>query len=207
MDVRLSTVPILRGLDLTLSAGEVVVVTGPNGSGKSTLLRLLATLLRPSAGRLELLGAVQEPTHPDVRRRIGYIGHEPALHQGLTVRENLHLVATLAGRDRGVADRALAAVGLAGAADRGVAACSEGMRRRAELARILLCKPQLLLLDEAHAALDVTALDLVDEVTKGVVARGGGAVLVTHDPAAVASLADRVLHLSRGRLVALEGKV
>lgn len=203
--VRLGTVPILRDLDLAVHPGEVVAVTGPNGSGKSTLLRLLATLLRPSSGRLELFGMNgRETMDPDVRRRIGHVGHEPALHPDLAVDENLHLVARLAGYQPAAVDRALSAVGLAGAAGRPVRACSSGMRRRAELARILLCRPHLLLLDEAHAALDATSRDLVDRVTMDVIERGGGAVLVTHDPDAVAPLADRLLRLSQGRLVTEE---
>lgn len=201
VDVRLSTVPILRDLDLTLRAGEVVAVTGPNGSGKSTLLRLLATLLRPSAGRLQLFGSAADATRvPSVRRRIGYVGHETSLHPDLSVGENLQLVARLAGERTATADRAMAAVGLAGATNRPVRACSEGMRRRADLARILLCRPQLVLLDEAHASLDAASRGLVDEVTSGVVGRGGAAVLVTHDPGAVAPLADRLLHLTSGHL-------
>jgi heme exporter protein A len=201
--IRLGTATVLRGLDLTLRPGEVVAVTGPNGSGKSTLLRVLATLLRPSAGRLELFGTAGDATTgPGVRRRIGYVGHDPALHPDLAVRENLQLVARLAGRDGVAADRALAAVGLTGAAERPVRACSQGMRRRAELARILLCRPRLLLLDEAHAALDAASRGLVDRVTSDVVERGGAAVLVTHDPQAVVSITDRLLRLSQGQLVA-----
>ena len=200
--VRLGSVPILRALDLTVRAGEVVAVTGPNGSGKSTLLRLLATLLRPSRGRLGLFGtAGQGSSDPSVRRRIGYVGHEPAMHPDLTVRENLDLVARLTGDGSAEVDRVLMAVGLTGAASRTARVCSEGMRRRAELARILLCRPELLLLDEPHAALDAASRQLVDHVTLDVVGRGGGAVLVTHDPKAVAQLADRVLRLAQGRLV------
>jgi heme exporter protein A len=205
VDVRLGTVPILRGLDLSLSPGEVVAVTGPNGSGKSTLLRLLATLVRPAAGRLELFGSSSEAARkPAGRRRIGYVGHEAALHADLAVRENLDLIARLAGRGGAAVEEALEVVGLAGAADRPVAACSEGMRRRAELARILVCRPELLLLDEAHAALDATSRGLVDVVTSDVVGRAGAAVLVTHDPGAVATVADRMLRLSRGNLVTEE---
>lgn len=201
--VDLGSCPILRGLDLALYPGEVVAVVGPNGSGKSTLLRLLATLVRPSAGRLEVLGSAGDTmTASAVRRRIGYVGHDPALHPDLTLGENLQLVARLVGRDRAAADTALRAVGLAGAADRRVRICSAGMRRRAELARMLLCQPELLLLDEAHAALDAASRGLVDEVATDVVARGGVAVLVTHDPGAVAPLAGRILRLSQGRLIA-----
>lgn len=205
VNVRLGAIPVLRGLDLTLHPGEVVAVTGPNGSGKSTLLRLLGTLVRPSAGRLELFGvAGNARMSPAVRRRIGHVGHESAMHPDLTVRENLELVARLAGCGGEATDRALAVVGLAGAADRLVRSCSQGMNRRAELARILVCRPELLLLDEPHAALDAASRGLVDRVTSDVVARGGAAVLVTHDPPAVAALADRIMHLSQGKLAAVE---
>lgn len=202
VEVRLGTIPILRGLDLSLGAGEVVAVTGPNGSGKSTLLRLLATLLPPSAGHFTLFGTgAAAARRPAVRRRIGYVGHDPALHPDLSLRDNLRLVARLAGRDRSSVEEALSVVGLAGAAERPVAVCSAGMRRRAELARILLCRTQLLLLDEAHAALDSASRRLVDAVTNDVVERGGAAVLVTHDPGALDGLAGRLLRLDRGRLL------
>lgn len=201
VDVVFGTVPILRGLDLTVAAGDVVAVTGPNGSGKSTLLRLLATLVRPSAGHLELLG------HPgsgrklqDTRRSISYIGHDSALHPDLTVAENLDLVGRLTGQGSDAVVAAIAEVGLAGASARPIRACSAGMRRRVELARVLLCRPRLLLLDEPHAALDASARILVDHVTSQVAGRGGASVLVTHDPEAVAAMAPRLLRMSGGRL-------
>lgn len=205
VNVGLGGIPVLRGLDLTVHPGEVVAVTGPNGSGKSTLLRLLGTLVRHSAGRLELFGVGGSArTSSAVRRRIGYIGHESAMHPDLTVRENLTLVARLASGDVDETDRVLAVVGLAGAADRLVRSCSQGMNRRAELARILLCQPELLLLDEPHAALDAASRVLVDRVTSDVAARGGAAVLVTHDSSAVVTLADRIMHLSQGQLAVIE---
>lgn len=194
--------PVLRGLELRVDAGEVVAVTGPNGSGKSTLLRLLATLIPPTAGRLELFGRSLSRTDlPTTRKAIGYLGHEPALHPELTVAENLHLVARLSGRPPDAVTAAIADVGLSAAADRRVRVCSAGMRRRAELARVLVSRPQLLLLDEPHAALDATARSLVDRVAAAVTGRGGAAVLVTHDPGGIAGIAPRVLSMSGGRLV------
>lgn len=202
LSVHIGPLPVLRDLDLRLDPGEALALTGANGSGKSTLLRVLATLLRPSSGRLEILGAV----HPTaaLRRQIALVAHEPALHPDLSLIENLRLVAALAGCGRALAEEVLAQVGLAGAADRAARACSEGMRRRAELARVLLCRPRLLLLDEAHAALDTEARRLVSYVVGEVLARGGGAVLVTHDPDALAATVDRVAVLRSGRLHAWE---
>lgn len=204
LGVRLGGTPILRGLELHLRAGEALAITGPNGSGKSTLLRVLATLLRPSTGSLEVLGHdCAGPVRPALRRDISLVGHEPALHPELTVSENLSLVAELAGVERDAVDAALLEVGLAGAADRPIRVCSEGMKRRTELARVLVCGPRLLLLDEAHAALDVQARHLVAAVTRRVTLGGGAAVLVTHDPGGLDGVATRQATLHGGRL--LEG--
>jgi heme exporter protein A len=201
--VRLSGVPVLRALDLRVRPGEAVGLTGANGSGKSTLLRVLATLLRPSSGRLEILGQDVRAA-PSVRSDVALVAHEPALHPDLTLAENLRLVAALSGRQQAQVDVVLAQVGLAAAAERPARACSEGMRRRAELARVLLCRPRLLLLDEAHAALDTEARRLIGHVVEQVRARDGAAVLVTHDPHALADVVDRVVLLRSGRLVATE---
>ncbi len=199
--VRIGATPILRGLTLTIHGGEVVGLFGGNGAGKTTLLRLLATQLRPSAGRATVLGVdIAGPQRLDVRRRIGFIGHTPALYPELTLRENLEFAAAVAGLAADEVAGALATVGLGAAADRPVAACSYGMQRRAEFARELMMRPQLLLLDEPHSALDVAASDLVAHLTDAVAARGGAAVLVSHDRERVEKLAGRNLHLAAGSL-------
>jgi heme ABC exporter ATP-binding subunit CcmA len=194
---------VLREVDLTLSAGESIAVFGANGSGKTTLLRVLATLLPPTSGEGSVLGArLGTPDVEGVRTRIGLVGHEPALAPNLTLEENLRLVATLAlgseGPDR--ADRALAAVGLQGAADRLAARSSNGMRRRAEFARLIVTRPDLLLLDEAHVGLDPAAWQLVDHLVHEVTARGGAAVVVAHEEDRVRPLVTRVAMIVDGRL-------
>jgi heme exporter protein A len=194
--------PVLRGLDLRLRAGEVLGVLGANGSGKTTLLHVLATLITPSAGTGHVLeAALDGPGCAAVRPRIGLIGHQPGLYPQLTLAENLRFVARLTGRDAGAAERALADVGLGGAAQRRADRCSQGMLRRAELARVLLTEPLLLLLDEIHAGLDPDAAGLVDEVVRRVRARGGAAVLVSHEPDRLTGLADRLVRVRGGRLV------
>jgi heme exporter protein A len=197
VDVRRT--PVLRDVALTVGRGEVVALTGPNGAGKSTLLRVLATLLPPSGGRGRVLGAdLTSRRRRDVRRRIALIGHEAGLHPALTLGENLDLVATLVGVEAGATAAVLEIVGLDAARDRRAAHCSHGMVRRAELARALLTRPELLLVDEAHAGLDPAAAELVRLVLADVRRRGGASVVVSHDLDRVASLADRVVELDGG---------
>lgn len=202
--VRLGGADVLRDLDLTVERGEALALTGANGSGKSTLLRVLATLLRPRSGEVELLGHPwpgSGPVPAAVRQRVALAAHEPALHPDLTLEENLTLVARLARVPTAGIEEALAGVGLGASRSRTARACSEGMRRRAELARVRLTRPDLLLLDEVHAALDVSARGLVEVVVGEVVARGGAAVVVTHDLDAVAPFVTRAVAVARGRLV------
>lgn len=200
VDVQQATV--LRDLDLSVRSGEIVGVLGANGSGKSTLLSVLATLVRPSAGLVELFGTtVDARTRPVLRPSIGLVGHAPALYERLSLVENLRLVARLTGHPEARVDAVLAEVGLVRAADRPVASCSQGMRRRAELARMLLTRPRLLLLDEVHAGLDRGAAPLVDDLVRSVAGRDGGAcVLVTHEPMRLTGVCDRVVRVIGGRL-------
>jgi heme exporter protein A len=172
---------LLRDVTLRIETGEVVTLLGANGSGKSTLLRVVATLLAPSGGAGTVLGATLGTEEvAAVRRFVGLVGHSTGLRRGLTLAENLELVAALGGG--GDAAAALARVGLGGAADRRVEHCSNGMLRRADLARLMLTGPRLALLDEAHVGLDPSAVSLVDDLVAGVTARGGAVITVTHDP-------------------------
>jgi heme exporter protein A len=191
--------PVLRDLDLQLHAGEVLGVLGANGSGKTTLLHVLATLVAPTAGYGEVLGAQLGARGSAAPPGIALVGHEPALYPQLSLAENLRFVARLTGRDAAAADRALDAVGLGGAARRRAESCSRGMQRRAELARVLLTAPSLLLLDEVHAGLDHDAVGIVDEVVARVRARGGACVLVSHEPDRLNGLTDRLVRIADGR--------
>ena len=199
-------VTILRDLKLQVAAGEVIGVLGGNGSGKSTLLEVLATLIRPTSGTVELFGRrLDAAGRRAVRPRIGLVGHTPALYDRLTLAENLRLVARLIGEPAERADTALAEVGLERAAHRPAVACSQGMRRRADLARVLLSRPDLMLLDEVHAGLDRDAAPLVDAAVRAVAGRDGAAcVLVSHEPDRLAGLCDRLVRVRSGRTEAEE---
>jgi heme exporter protein A len=203
VDVAVDLVPIISAISLHVDQGECVGIQGPNGAGKTTLLRVIATLLAPTGGSGTVLGIkLGSKEIPSVRPHIGLAGHVPALAGPLSLIENLRLVARLTGRTEENAAVALARVGLAGAAGRAADRCSHGMRRRTDLARLFLAPPRLLLLDEPQAGLDSTAQPLVDELIRHVVAAGGGAVMVSHDPSGFSGLADRMLTLRSG---ALEG--
>ena len=192
--------PILRDLDLVVGPGEAVGVAGPNGSGKTTLVRTAATLVSIDRGRVVVLGA--DTTRPglETRRSIGLIGHQPFLIPQLTLVENLEHIARLAGVDVARIPRALEVVGLADAAGRRAEACSFGMRRRIEIAHLLLTRPLLLLLDEAASGLDEAARTLISALVESVLERGGGCIVVSHDHAHLLELCSTVRTLSNGRL-------
>lgn len=190
---------ILTGVDLTVEAGSRVGVAGPNGSGKTTLLSVVATLIAPTTGQGSVLGSeLGSPRVVDVRPQIGLIGHEPALWDELTLVENLRHLARLTGREDVEAARVLDQVGLGAAAHLRAGICSSGMRRRADLARLLMTSPRLLLLDEAEAGLDTAAVAIVEELCARTVRDGGGVVMVSHDPGLLANRADRVVPLRDG---------
>ena len=169
------------GLDLELTEGSAVGVRGANGTGKTTLLRVAATLLQPTEGTRTVLGwddpAVPPPT---IRRHIGYTGHAPALHPDLTLLQNLRYYTRLTGSDRSPAE-VLAMVGLERLADRPARQASQGMLRRTDLARLLLTRPSLLLLDEPFSGLDSESAGIVDALIERTRSAGGAALLVSHD--------------------------
>ncbi|WP_249043279.1 ABC transporter ATP-binding protein [Prauserella muralis] len=198
--VDVERVSVLRGLDLTIAAGESIGVVGANGSGKSTLLRVLATLLPLAGGYGRVLGAELGTDECfAVRPGIALVGHAPALYPRLTLGENLRFLARLTGRRERAADEALEAVGLARAVDRRAEVCSQGMLRRAELARVLLSQPRLLLLDEAHAGLDKASISLVEAVVERVRDGAGASVVVSHDQPRLRGVADRLVEISGGQ--------
>jgi heme exporter protein A len=194
--------PVLAGLDLTVDAGELVVLLGANGAGKTTLLRVLATLLRPSGGTLRLFGEDASRRPPAARRRIGHVGHDSACYPDLTGRENLQFYAELYGvpDPEGRIVELLRWAGLEGAARRPVRVYSRGMVQRLALARVLLHGPELLLLDEPFSGLDPAATARLQTLLAELRRSGHAIVLSTHDVERVAAVATRVAILHRGRI-------
>lgn len=192
---------VLSDVDLILNAGAVLGVVGPNGSGKTTLVRTLATLVPIDAGSGSVLGSSIGDAD-SVRREIGMIGHHPSLIPELTITENLDHIARLRGIDKSRVPGALDVVGLGDAARLRVEACSFGMKRRVEIAHLLLSKPRLLLLDEAASGLDEAARELIGALIESVRGRSGATLVVSHDRSQIESLCTEVLALESGRLVA-----
>ncbi|MGE2721870.1 sulfate/molybdate ABC transporter ATP-binding protein [Mycolicibacterium celeriflavum] len=193
-----------RGLDVAfdVAAGEVLAVLGPNGAGKSTTLHVIAGLVRPDAGVVRVGDRVLTDTAAGVHvathdRRVGLLLQDPLLFPHLDVAAN---VAFPPGSTR--PDHWLAEVDAADLADRRPRQLSGGEAQRVALARALSAEPDVLLLDEPLAGLDVAAAAAMRKVLRKVLARDGrSAVMVTHDVLDVATLADRVLVLESGRIV------
>jgi heme exporter protein A len=191
----------LSGVSLSLKAGETLVVFGPNGAGKTTLLRVLATLLRPHAGRVQVLGESVPERAWAVRGRIGLLGHEPLLYRELTARENLRFHARLHGVAGERVEQVLEQVQMRERAAEPLRTLSRGMVQRVAVARAVLHDPELLLLDEPRSNLDPAAVELVDPLIGG--ASGRTRVICSHDPGGGLAEADVVLGLREGQVAML----
>jgi heme exporter protein A len=189
---------VLRDVSLRLPVGSTLAVLGRNGAGKSTLLRILATLLRPHAGEVRVLGEALPRRAFAVRGRLGLLGHEPLLYRDLSGRENLTYHARLHGVSDDRVSEVLDAVGMRERGDEPVRLLSRGMVQRLAVCRAVLHRPRLLLLDEPLANLDPAAAGLVAPL----IGRESGAtrVLTSHDPRAALAEADMVLGLEDGRV-------
>ncbi|MCS6913754.1 MAG: ABC transporter ATP-binding protein [Myxococcales bacterium] len=196
---------VVHRLSFSVGKGEVVGLLGPNGAGKSTVLQVLCGLRLPWEGRLMLDGKPFSATDPQLRRRLGVVFQDPSLDEGLTGRENLRLLAALYGLSSSTAsariDEALGLVGLAERQHDLVACYSGGMKRRLELARVLLHRPELLLMDEPSRGLDAAALRRYWTQLRAWQRQQGLSILVvTHLPDE-AEFCDRLLVLDRGQLL------
>jgi heme ABC exporter ATP-binding subunit CcmA len=187
----------LDRVSLLVEPGERVVLTGGNGAGKTTLLRMLATVLRPHEGTLEVAGCALPRQARAVRPLVGYLGHEPLVYPGLTAGENLELYAALQAVPAGAADAALELVGLERRRGDLAAELSRGMRQRLALARALLHRPSILLLDEPTTGLDE---DGRERLRRLLASHEGTAVISTHEPAWFETLGVRRVRLAEGRL-------
>ncbi|RLG82993.1 MAG: multidrug ABC transporter ATP-binding protein [Thermoprotei archaeon] len=198
----------LRGVDLEVRRGEVFGVVGPNGAGKTTLLRIIATLVKPTAGSLRVMGidAIENPA--EVRKVIGYLPEEADVYPRLTGWENLLFYARLVTGSEAEA-RKLARLGaeisgLGDALRRKAGTYSRGMRRRLLLARTLMLRPQLAILDEPTSGLDVfSAIGVRRAIARYVREEGATVILSSHNMLEVEYLCSRVALINNGVIVAL----
>src|SRR5215831_14774891 len=188
---------VLDGLDLDVRAGEAVAVLGANGAGKTTLLKVLATLARPTRGTVIVAGhdCAKDP-------ELVLVAHSSYVYEDLTAAENLAFWTTLAGLTPSAAERAsaLATVELERAAGERVRTFSAGMKRRLSLARFVLARPRVLLLDEPFTGLDQRAKKWLEEHLASFKAGGGAIVMTTHSFGRELAIADRIAILAGGAI-------
>jgi ABC-type multidrug transport system ATPase subunit len=192
--------PALRGVSATFLTGTITLIEGPNGSGKSTLLGLLSTAIRPSSGQIlwHPLGASPELARP----HIGWLGHEALVYPDLSGIENLSWSARLHGLGLDALASLTERLHLGAFARRPVRTMSRGQRQRIAIARALLPRPDLLLLDEPTTGLDREGVALLVRITREEADRGAIVAVIAHDPGLGALLDAVPLRLERGQIAA-----
>ena len=194
--------PVLWDLDLSVLWGETLVLFGANGAGKSTLLRILATHIRAEFGAVVVANLNVRTNPEEVRRRIGVIGHRSLLYDDLTCRENLTYYGRLfgiAGHKRRV-DEVLKIVKLSDRADHRVRTLSNGMQKRAAIARAILHEPDVLLLDEPEVGLDRESVSILGSLLEDWTNAGRSVVMTTHDLELGLSWGQRIGELQAGKI-------
>jgi heme exporter protein A len=193
------------GVSFALAGGECLAVFGPNGAGKTTLLRMLAGLLKPSAGSARIAG-VDLPGGPDVRSVVGLISHASMLYGALTARENIELAAKLYGMSdpRHAALRSLERMRVADRAGSPVRSLSRGLQQRVSIARAMVHEPEVVLLDEPFTGLDAAGAAALSDALIELRSQGAALILVTHNIEEGLSLATRAAIMHGGRFVKVE---
>jgi ABC-2 type transport system ATP-binding protein len=200
LDHRYGATHALRGVDLTVAAGECVALLGPNGAGKTTLVGALTGTLAPSAGIARIDGA--DPRRPATRRRLGVVHQQAGFPRTLKVRELVSGWAVRAGRPASDADAVLTEVSLHDLTKRRVTALSGGQQQRLQLAMALVVDPTLLVLDEPTVGLDIDARRRFWATLAARRDRGTAVLLTTHQIEEAAAVADRVVVLHEGTVIA-----
>ena len=194
--------PVLRNLDLAVPWGEVLTVLGPNGSGKTTLLKILSTLTKPDAGEVRVAGVDISRFGHAVRRTIGVVTHDPLLYEDLTAYENLRFFARMFDlEEEGERIASVAAqMGVSKRLDQRVRTLSHGMQKRVSVARALLHKPRILLMDEPESGLDQEALLMLEEVIADRADPFRTVLMTTHNLERGLAMGHRMAILANGRV-------
>lgn len=193
---------VLTNLNLEIRRGESVALFGKNGSGKSTLLNLIATLLSPSTGHLQILGKDPEDNKIKIRQQVRLLGHDKQLYGMLTVMENMKLAAGLrnVAKDDARLLPLLERLRIADKKDRRVSELSEGTKKRLVLARLLVGEPELILLDEPHPTLDSESREILGQIIREWRQGGKTILIASHDQQHTLIHVDRVVVLEEGRM-------
>ena len=194
--------PVLRGVTLKVAQGEGAIIIGHNGSGKSTMVRILAGLSSVSSGEAMLFGQPARKLQAHDRQRLGLITHQSFLYPRLTARENLEFYAELYRLDHSATNvsELLERIGLGPVADQPVCTFSRGMEQRLTLARATIAAPDVLLMDEPFAALDVDGVELAMGLIEEALGRGSAIVITAHEAFQLGRLTFTSYALVRGRL-------
>lgn len=194
---------VLRNITLSLEKGEILAVIGPNGAGKSTFFKCTVGLLQPTSGEIFLDGELIKKNSPQVKQRIGFLGHESFLYNNLSPLENLKFYGKLYKvKDlESKANTLLKEVGLYLFRDMPIRSFSRGMMQRLAIARVLLPEPEILMLDEPHTGLDQEAVALLNGLIKSKRNSGTSILIISHDFEQVHALADRAAVLKKGKIV------
>ena len=193
----------IAGLTFSVEQGEIFGFLGPNGAGKTTTIRLLLDLIRPTSGRVEVLGLDPRRSGVELRRRLGYVPGDLRLYERLTARELLRYLASLRGlRDLG--DGLVLAERFELELDRPLRSLSRGNRQKAGLVQAFMHRPELLVLDEPTSGLDPLVQQTFEELLRETAAAGGTVFLSSHMLAEVQRVADRVAVVREGAIQVLE---
>lgn len=193
----------LAGVELSVEAGTFVVLVGPNGAGKTTLLRILATLTRPTSGAIRIAGLDPLKEGAAVRRQIGFLSHHTLLYEDLTAEQNLAFYAQMYGLADGPARIAelLERVELSARRHDLVCTYSRGMQQRLSVARAVLHRPKVLLLDEPYTGLDPLAAESLTDLLNDLADEGCTLLLTTHNLESDLHVGQRTVVLLRGSIV------
>jgi heme ABC exporter ATP-binding subunit CcmA len=194
--------PVLRNLSLRVASGHALLLAGANGTGKTTLLRVLATLSKPDGGAARVAGNDVVCDAVQVRRIVGYVGHQPHIYEELTARENLRFFAQMYGlaQPEARAEALLARFDLLARAGDRARTLSRGQLQRLALARGIIQDPAVLLLDEPETGLDESAFSVLRALIEERCRAGQTTLLTTHQLDRILPLADCVAVLARGRI-------